>query len=201
MSASFNCVCILTFWVATCPLLALPPRVISAPGPPSFFYLRRFLSPLPLSLSFLSSVPIPAAGYNHLDVVECLLEKEADVNAKDKGGLIPLHNAASYGVRSGYWYHQGWYIASHVNISCGSAERHTKMFSRVYSYSTHLLSKHLHHAKHPSFQCYSLTPPGFSAVILLSRVPHRGTFCGCIIQRQFGAWLDQPLEQGQYVLI
>ena len=39
-----------------------------------------------------------AAGYNHLDVVEYLLESEADVNAKDKGGLIPLHNAASYGV-------------------------------------------------------------------------------------------------------
>ncbi len=38
------------------------------------------------------------AGYNHLDVVEHLLEHQADVNAKDKGGLIPLHNAASFGV-------------------------------------------------------------------------------------------------------
>ena len=38
------------------------------------------------------------AGYNHLDVVEYLLQNGADVNAKDKGGLIPLHNAASYGV-------------------------------------------------------------------------------------------------------
>lgn len=38
------------------------------------------------------------AGYNHLDVVEYLLENKANVNAKDKGGLVPLHNAASYGV-------------------------------------------------------------------------------------------------------
>lgn len=38
------------------------------------------------------------AGYNHLDVVEYLLETKANVNAKDKGGLVPLHNAASYGV-------------------------------------------------------------------------------------------------------
>ena len=41
---------------------------------------------------------VAAAGYNHLDVVEFLLENRADVNAKDKGGLIPLHNASSFGV-------------------------------------------------------------------------------------------------------
>lgn len=44
------------------------------------------------SLSFIS------AGYNNLEVAEYLLEHGADVNAQDKGGLIPLHNAASYGV-------------------------------------------------------------------------------------------------------
>lgn len=38
-----------------------------------------------------------AAGYNNFEVAEFLLEKGADVNAPDKGGLIPLHNAASYG--------------------------------------------------------------------------------------------------------
>lgn len=27
-----------------------------------------------------------------------MLESGADVNAQDKGGLIPLHNASSYGV-------------------------------------------------------------------------------------------------------
>lgn len=37
------------------------------------------------------------AGYNNVDVAELLLEKGADVNAQDKGGLIPLHNASSYG--------------------------------------------------------------------------------------------------------
>ena len=39
-----------------------------------------------------------AAGYNHFEVAEYLLENGADVNAQDKGGLIPLHNASSYGV-------------------------------------------------------------------------------------------------------
>ena len=38
-----------------------------------------------------------AAGYNNFDVAKYLLEQGADVNAPDKGGLIPLHNAASYG--------------------------------------------------------------------------------------------------------
>lgn len=38
------------------------------------------------------------AGYNNLEVAEYLLQHGADVNAQDKGGLIPLHNAASYGV-------------------------------------------------------------------------------------------------------
>jgi tankyrase len=32
-----------------------------------------------------------------LEVAEYLLENGADVNAQDKGGLIPLHNASSYG--------------------------------------------------------------------------------------------------------
>lgn len=38
------------------------------------------------------------AGYNNVEVAEYLLEHGADVNARDKGGLIPLHNASSYGV-------------------------------------------------------------------------------------------------------
>lgn len=37
------------------------------------------------------------AGYNNFEVAEFLLESGADVNAQDKGGLIPLHNASSYG--------------------------------------------------------------------------------------------------------
>lgn len=32
-----------------------------------------------------------------MEVAEFLLELGADVNAQDKGGLIPLHNASSYG--------------------------------------------------------------------------------------------------------
>lgn len=38
-----------------------------------------------------------AAGYNRLDVVKYLIDNGADVHAKDKGGLVPLHNACSYG--------------------------------------------------------------------------------------------------------
>ncbi|CAN7999995.1 unnamed protein product [Ixodes pacificus] len=38
-----------------------------------------------------------AAGYNRVPVVEFLLQRGADVHAKDKGGLVPLHNACSYG--------------------------------------------------------------------------------------------------------
>jgi tankyrase len=33
-----------------------------------------------------------AAGYNRLQVVEYLLSLGADVTARDKGGLVPLHN-------------------------------------------------------------------------------------------------------------
>lgn len=32
-----------------------------------------------------------------MEVAEFLLDHGADVNAQDKGGLIPLHNASSYG--------------------------------------------------------------------------------------------------------
>ena len=41
-----------------------------------------------------------AAGYNNVEVAEFLLQNGADVNAQDKGGLIPMHNASSYGVSS-----------------------------------------------------------------------------------------------------
>jgi tankyrase len=39
-----------------------------------------------------------AAGYNHLKVAELLLKHGARAQTRDKGGLVPLHNAASYGV-------------------------------------------------------------------------------------------------------
>ena len=45
-----------------------------------------------------------SAGYNHYEVAEYLLERGAEVNATDKGGLIPLHNASSYGVCNQYHY-------------------------------------------------------------------------------------------------
>lgn len=50
-------------------------------------------------------VSFTVAGYNNLEVAEYLLEHGADVNAQDKGGLIPLHNAASYGVSSSSEHH------------------------------------------------------------------------------------------------
>ena len=38
-----------------------------------------------------------AAGFGRKDVVEHLLQCGANVHAKDDGGLIPLHNACSFG--------------------------------------------------------------------------------------------------------
>lgn len=67
--------------------------------------LLIFLSIYLSSIVFLTPAVFPPptrrslAGYNNLEVAEYLLEHGADVNAQDKGGLIPLHNAASYGVR------------------------------------------------------------------------------------------------------
>ena len=64
---------------------------------------------------------LSAAGYNHLDVVEYLLENGADVNARDKGGLIPLHNASSYGVCTylQYWPRSEccWLLTQHVDVA------------------------------------------------------------------------------------
>lgn len=55
-----------------------------------------------------NSLPLHlAAGYNHLAVAECLLACGADTTARDSGGLIPLHNAASYGV---FIYHFPSYL-------------------------------------------------------------------------------------------
>jgi tankyrase len=34
------------------------------------------------------------AGYNNIDVAEYLLENNANAALQDRGGLIPLHNAA-----------------------------------------------------------------------------------------------------------
>lgn len=51
-----------------------------------------------LSERILQSTPLHlAAGYNRVGVVQLLLQQGADVHAKDKGGLVPLHNACSYG--------------------------------------------------------------------------------------------------------
>ena len=57
-----------------------------------------------------------AAGYNNVEVAEFLLENGADVNAQDKGGLIPLHNASSYGVSFDTKYPQN---SPKVDLSTG----------------------------------------------------------------------------------
>uniref|UniRef100_A0A4W6EP58 Poly [ADP-ribose] polymerase n=1 Tax=Lates calcarifer TaxID=8187 RepID=A0A4W6EP58_LATCA len=67
-------------------------------------------TPLDLVKDADTDIPGPAAGhtgetlhaatppgYNNLEVAEYLLQHGAEVNSQDKGGLIPLHNAASYG--------------------------------------------------------------------------------------------------------
>ena len=61
----------------------------------SFVVLESYIVWKSLFMDFLFSF---SAGYNNVEVAEFLLENGADVNAQDKGGLIPLHNASSYGV-------------------------------------------------------------------------------------------------------
>lgn len=39
----------------------------------------------------------PPAGFGRKDVVDHLLRTGANVHARDDGGLIPLHNACSFG--------------------------------------------------------------------------------------------------------
>ncbi|XP_049883188.1 poly [ADP-ribose] polymerase tankyrase [Pectinophora gossypiella] len=51
-----------------------------------------------------------AAGYNRLPLAQLLLQRGADVHAKDKGGLVPLHNACSY----------GHYEVTELLLSCGA---------------------------------------------------------------------------------
>lgn len=60
-----------------------------------------------------------AAGYNRIEVLRYLLEHGADVHAKDKGGLAPLHNSASYGTTL-------------LQYICDS-----KLYATVYSVSGH----------------------------------------------------------------
>lgn len=62
------------------------------------------------------------AGYNNVDVAEFLLENGADVNAQDKGGLIPLHNASSYGVSRVYVAVVMLIVYMHQRVNCTSLE-------------------------------------------------------------------------------
>lgn len=45
----------------------------------------------------LNPSPLLSAGFGRKDVVEHLLQTGANVHARDDGGLIPLHNACSFG--------------------------------------------------------------------------------------------------------
>ncbi|EDM13189.1 tankyrase, TRF1-interacting ankyrin-related ADP-ribose polymerase 2 (predicted) [Rattus norvegicus] len=50
-----------------------------------------------LDLADPSAKAVLTAGYNRVKIVQLLLQHGADVHAKDKGDLVPLHNACSYG--------------------------------------------------------------------------------------------------------
>ena len=84
------------------------------------------LSVLSLCLTCLSLCPVSpcpvSAGYNNLEVAEYLLQHGAEVNSQDKGGLIPLHNAASYGV-------------SLYTVNAGSSPLHNAAFLGVSLYT------------------------------------------------------------------
>ncbi len=56
------------------------------------------------AFAFLSFRP----GYGRLEAVEHLLQVGASVHARDDGGLIPLHNACSFGhaeVKERFYYY------------------------------------------------------------------------------------------------
>ena len=55
------------------------------------------LSPPSSPLSTPCSVSVPVSGFGRKDVVDHLLQTGANVHARDDGGLIPLHNACSFG--------------------------------------------------------------------------------------------------------
>lgn len=52
-----------------------------------------------VSVLFLPPTPPPPldSGFGRKDVVDHLLQTGANVHARDDGGLIPLHNACSFG--------------------------------------------------------------------------------------------------------
>lgn len=57
---------------------------------------------IPISLFFLPSLYFHLlsdliSGFGRRDVVDHLLQTGANVHARDDGGLIPLHNACSFG--------------------------------------------------------------------------------------------------------
>lgn len=54
------------------------------------FPLHPLLPPLPAPSVLVS-------GFGRKDVVDHLLQTGANVHARDDGGLIPLHNACSFG--------------------------------------------------------------------------------------------------------
>lgn len=82
-------------------------------------WLHAVTSPRFLLSIYISSLHPSSAGYNNLEVAEYLLEHGADVNAQDKGGLIPLHNAASYGVGD-TWTSELYNICSRFCLCIGA---------------------------------------------------------------------------------
>lgn len=63
-------------------------------------FLNKLFLKIKNVIIFVSTIVLFfTAGYNNYEVAEFLILNGADVNAQDKGGLIPLHNASSYGVR------------------------------------------------------------------------------------------------------
>nr|CAH7769071.1 unnamed protein product [Callosobruchus chinensis] len=69
--------------------------------------------------------PLHSAVYGgNLNVIEYLVEKNADINAKDKDGLIPLHVAAEYGNLEAVKYFIEKGIDVNVKDGCGSTPLH-----------------------------------------------------------------------------
>ena len=118
------------------------------------------------------------AGYNNVEVAEFLLENGADVNVQDKGGLIPLHNASSYGVSLLVKSQTLLFVLLHPQLM-KMGQRYTLVIRRSVKFVVGLLVKVVSQTPSIVFKSYKLFL--FFMVCLISLTYQRGSVLITII--------------------